>query len=214
MSQRVHVRSAYELAMELFAGRYRACGRPFVSHLVGTASVLARHGAEHELVVAGVLHAAYEHGDFGTGRTGALPDHRRRVRDVAGSRVEDLVARYHALDTDRVSAALDVADHPLVRMRVANEIDDCLDRGLLYSGEKRYALIAPRVERFAEAADDLGWHAMAAELREAFAQNRGSLPAGLSAQRFDSFRLPRRTPAQRRRRWLPFRKRRRPEDRV
>ena len=37
--RRVH--RGYGLAMQLFTGSYRGSGRPFLSHLVGTASVLA-----------------------------------------------------------------------------------------------------------------------------------------------------------------------------
>ena len=35
------VRDAYELAMVLFTGRFQPSGRPFVTHVVGTASILA-----------------------------------------------------------------------------------------------------------------------------------------------------------------------------
>src|SRR5690349_4857301 len=62
------VRAAYEFAAELFAGRFRACGRPFLAHLVGTTSILAEIGAAEIIVVAGLLHAAYEQGDFGVTR--------------------------------------------------------------------------------------------------------------------------------------------------
>jgi GT2 family glycosyltransferase len=40
---------------------YRPCGRPFLNHLVGTASVLVHFRFEMRLVVAGLLHAAYTH---------------------------------------------------------------------------------------------------------------------------------------------------------
>ena len=36
------VHRAYRLAARLHSARYRECGKPFVDHLVGTASVVAR----------------------------------------------------------------------------------------------------------------------------------------------------------------------------
>jgi len=86
-------RRAYELAAELFAGRFRPMGKPFVAHLVGVASLLQRFGAPPAAVVAGVVHSAYPQGDFGTGQTGRLPQHRERVREAIGPDAERLVDR-------------------------------------------------------------------------------------------------------------------------
>ena len=36
---RGQVLRAYELALQLFSGHYRANGKPFIAHLVGTASI-------------------------------------------------------------------------------------------------------------------------------------------------------------------------------
>lgn len=48
-------------ALRLSNGGYRPCGRPFINHLVGTASVLVHYGFETRLVEAALLHAAYTH---------------------------------------------------------------------------------------------------------------------------------------------------------
>jgi hypothetical protein len=42
-------------------GRYRADGRPFLNHVIGTASALVRYGFRPDVVAAGLLHAAYTH---------------------------------------------------------------------------------------------------------------------------------------------------------
>ena len=68
---------AYGAAIRLFTGRYRANGKPFSAHLVGTASILARHGASMDVIVAGLFHAAYLQGEFGSGKPGASPQRRR-----------------------------------------------------------------------------------------------------------------------------------------
>src|SRR5262249_35216584 len=60
---RIH--RGHGLAMQLFTGLFRGSGRPFLAHLVGTASVLASVRAPIEVVTAGLLHSAYSHGEFG-----------------------------------------------------------------------------------------------------------------------------------------------------
>jgi hypothetical protein len=52
---------AYHLAQVLMDGGYRPCGRPFINHLVGTASALIRYGFRVETVATGLLHSAYTH---------------------------------------------------------------------------------------------------------------------------------------------------------
>lgn len=66
--QRVH--HAHEAASRLFAGAYRPTYKPFVCHLVGTASVLARHRERVELIAAALVHSAYQLADFGDGSYG------------------------------------------------------------------------------------------------------------------------------------------------
>src|SRR5262245_13883641 len=92
------VRAGYDLAMNLFSASFRGSGKPLLSHLVGTASILASIGRSPAVVTAGLLHAAYALGDFGDGRFGTTDAKRARVRMAVGSEVEDLVARYTAFD--------------------------------------------------------------------------------------------------------------------
>ncbi len=56
------LRRAYGLATALTAGLYRPCGRPFINHLAGTASILLFYGCPLPHVLAGLLHAAHTHG--------------------------------------------------------------------------------------------------------------------------------------------------------
>jgi len=51
----------YWEALRLSDGGYRPCGRPFINHLVGAASVLVHYGFEVRLVQAALMHAAYTH---------------------------------------------------------------------------------------------------------------------------------------------------------
>ena len=52
------VLSGYELACELFSGIFRGSGKPFLAHVIGTASIVAALSAPANLVNAALLHAA------------------------------------------------------------------------------------------------------------------------------------------------------------
>jgi len=53
--------TACDFATLLFDGVYRPDGRPFLNHVLGTASALIRYEMREEVVLAGLLHAAYTH---------------------------------------------------------------------------------------------------------------------------------------------------------
>src|SRR4051812_2155144 len=129
------VRDAYELSAQLFSGRYRASGKTFVAHVVGTASCVAAIGGTPPMVSAALLHAAYEHGDFGPDQDRAHG--RARLVDEVGPEVEALVAEYTATplnvatieDLQRRAADLPSLTRDVVLIRTANEVDDHVDRG-------------------------------------------------------------------------------------
>src|SRR5689334_11953708 len=85
---------AYRFSLPLFSGRFRASGKTFFAHLVGTASVLASLQLDAAVVTAGLLHAAYTHGDFGDGGLGITETRRADVRAAVGASAEQHVARY------------------------------------------------------------------------------------------------------------------------
>jgi (p)ppGpp synthase/HD superfamily hydrolase len=96
----IEIEKAYRLAMNIFAGQYRPNGKTFISHLVGTASVLAARRAPTPVVSAGLLHAAYSHGRFSDPRSGITTIKRRRLRVAVGSDVEELVCKYSMMRWD------------------------------------------------------------------------------------------------------------------
>ena len=181
-AERQRVRAAYELAARLFAGAFRGNGKPFVAHLVGTAAVLAQHGAPLPVVLAGLLHAAYQQGNQRHRKTKKL------LRETLGPEVEELVARYAAYDWSCVPDRIEDNDRPIVLMRIANEVDECVDRGLLYSGGGKRQEVAAGVGGFATAARAFGKPRLAEELEAVFATNDDDLPEGYTADRDWSFR--------------------------
>jgi len=174
------VAGAYTLGTELFAGLHRASGKPFVAHAVGTASALVEARARLPVVVAGLLHAAYTHGEFGDGWRGMTVTKRARVRTVIGEESEAFVARYSRFEWREtlpgLRAALpglDAADREVVLMRLANELDDHLDLGILYhaDAERRLKRLGP-LAMCVDLAHELGQHRLADALAEAFAACR------------------------------------------
>jgi (p)ppGpp synthase/HD superfamily hydrolase len=134
------VLAAYELAMRIFSGQFLPSGKPFIDHLVGTASILASLRVPIEIVTAGLIHAAYHHGIFGGLKGGISEAKRREVRRSVGDVVEDYVARYDRLPWSEETAVayrdtldqLLPLDRDVLLIRVVNELEHVLDLGGLY----------------------------------------------------------------------------------
>lgn len=133
------IRSAYELATLLFAGHFRGSGKPFVCHLVGTASVLQRQGAPPSVVTAGLLHAVYLQPGLPRVR-GGLPS---LLRGSMGNEVESLVAAYAQMGEPAPDAGGPLA-RLLVWIRLADTFDDCLDGAVGLVGAVKRAEILER----------------------------------------------------------------------
>lgn len=168
------VRAAWDLAASLFAGAERGSGKPFIDHLVGTASGVVVGGGDAGVAAAALLHAAYEQGDFGDGRTGATASHRARVSDAVGPEAEELVLGYHELgwgpavaaDAARTAANAKGTARSVLLMRVANEVDDALDGALALSGKASAPSHATAVhEIVVDLAETVGTPALAAIAR-------------------------------------------------
>jgi (p)ppGpp synthase/HD superfamily hydrolase len=184
------VRNAYDLAVQLFTASFRGSGKPLIAHLVGTASILAWINQSPAIVAAGLLHAAYALGDFGGGRNGITPAKRDRVRRVVGADVEDLIAAYTNFDWNRQTIpgilarmqALSPRQRDVLVIRLANELEDHLDSGVLYCGnaEQRREFIRSPLNQSVDMARYLGLDSLAAALEAAFAETvSAELPGAL-----------------------------------
>lgn len=94
------VRNAYELAMDIFAGRFQPSGKIFLAHVVRTASILASLRLTAEVVAAGLLHNAYISGDFGDDCPGISTAKRKEIKQALGPETEEHIARFPAMNLD------------------------------------------------------------------------------------------------------------------
>ncbi len=195
------VARSYELSMNLFPGTYRGSGKPFLAHLAGTAGIVATLRARAALVATGLLHAAYTHGEFGNGWRGVSDAKRARIRAAVGPEIEDLVARYTALrwtpaSIPAIRARLDAMtalERDVLLVRLANELEDHLDLGILYLGDapRRLRFMREDLPAAVEMARRLGHPGLAESLTAAFDQiERAAISPVLRRSDAESFRLP------------------------
>jgi (p)ppGpp synthase/HD superfamily hydrolase len=182
------VRDAYELAARLFAGVMLPSGKLFIDHVVGTAAILAALRAPGDVVAAGLIHAAYFRGDFGTIGKSISNAKREEIKGSVGAAIEEYVAAYDAMgwDSKTIPALrdgvdkLDRIDRHVLLIRLANELEHRLDFADLYSDNAEW--LQRYMERYRSAmldmARDLGFPALAAELAQAFSEAAsGEIPS-------------------------------------
>lgn len=180
------VHRAYALMIELGNCEYRSSGRSLIEHCVGVASILADLGVRPPLVTAGLAHAAYLHGDFGSWGRRIDPKKRHRVRQAIGSESEECVHRYSHLAWYQVGigslrgrlSELDAIERDTVLMRLADQLDiyGRLDARYAANVDKRHQEVERRGEIVVEFARELGFPRMAAEFQHAFAIFRDTNP--------------------------------------
>jgi len=170
------VNKAYKFAIALFSGRFRASGKTFIAHLTGTASILAHLNASSSIVAAGLLHAAYDFGDFGGwNRRGVTTSKQIGLRQEVGIEVESYVAAYSALIWNyrtipkifHLLPQWELKQRSVLLIRLANELEEYLDLGLLYCGKKIEIYGSHQTDMVSEMASNLGFPALASALTSA-----------------------------------------------
>lgn len=175
-SELKRVANAFKFAMQIFTGMFRASGKTFIAHLVGTASILAHLQAPCKLIITGLLHAAYSHGDFGTGQIGITKAKKNQLVQVVGEEIEDYIARFTTLDwntqvmaiTCEQVATLNMIERDILLVRLANELEERLDLGILYCGDFKHQIYAERDYLLPEIAIKIGYPALAEAFNKAF----------------------------------------------
>jgi hypothetical protein len=173
------VRDAYGVSSEQLAGYFRASGRTFLAHVVGTASITAAFGANPAVIAAALLHANYAHGRFPNRFGEDVGAMRRWLRRRVGGSLEELVYLYSRLQLESVARYFpDRLDHmPIglanaIVIRIANGIEDRLSGDHHYFDsaawlEQSNAQIQHWMPAFTAIAGRLGMGDMAAILQDA-----------------------------------------------
>jgi (p)ppGpp synthase/HD superfamily hydrolase len=131
----------YELALDVCGAAIRPNGKPFLCHLVGTASIVVSWGSGGDEVVCALVHSAYTHGVFADPRPGMTDEKREAVSQAVGVECEALVAAYTELAWAREAIegyvtsvdALGASQRTAIRVRLANELEDHLDLGMCFA---------------------------------------------------------------------------------
>ena len=190
--------AAYCLAMEIFGGHFRPNGKPFVCHLIGTASVLASLAVPMPTVLCGLLHAVYSHGDFKGQRRGLTDRKRKQVRDIVGKDVEGLLHAYTVLSWNAAEVRalhsrinqLSDEERAVVLVRLANELEDHLDLGMAYCGKSSSKSLLEAGDEMLELARRIGRPELASELAQAMDEQRSAgIPAALCRTDKASFQV-------------------------
>ncbi len=195
---------AYFLAAECTSRLFRGSGKPFISHLVGTASALVYEQRSIDVITAALLHAVYQ--DRVPFAGGASLDARRRViRARFGDACEELVDGYHEFEFERLDQYGGLAlqeRSEVVFIRLADELEDLYDYGLLMHGKDgedasvrgtadwrliQKARILPELLRAAHA---VGADSLANAIHYWAERSRSVCwPAGLRSERYTSYEL-------------------------
>jgi hypothetical protein len=124
--QRRRLANAYELALRQVYPLARGSGKPFIAHLVGTASLVLESGRSDDWVIGALLHALYQRRVPFQG--GLSPEQRRGViADGFGSAVDDLVDRYTEFESEDLSrppTEFPASDSDVLTLRLADELED------------------------------------------------------------------------------------------
>jgi (p)ppGpp synthase/HD superfamily hydrolase len=194
------VAKAYQVATRLFANRFRPCGRPFVAHLVGTSATLAWLKCPIHMVVAALLHSAYQEGDFPNSLEGMTATKRKELGAAIGAEAEALVAAY-TLGSRSLTGLL--ASHArfnemspferdILLMQLANELDDYRELAGNYAAnaDERVDVIRKSGQQQVEMAGWLGRPQLAQALRETYADSIAAVvPAPLVSRFADGYAI-------------------------
>lgn len=174
------VKKTYDLAIQLFSGRFQENGKEFISHCVGTASILASLGQSVDIVATGLIHNVYWTGDFGDGERGITRKKQLYIRQTLGSNVENLVSCFNSFQWGekffpRIHASLAAMtqlDQTIVLLYLADNVEHNLNFGsTYYSAQERSSYCPSNGNLMIEMANILGFPFLAQHLEAVQRQN-------------------------------------------
>ena len=176
-----YLRGAYAFVMQVFSGYVQGHGKSFLSHNVGTASILASLGAPIQVVAAGLMHNVYDCADFGDGQIGITPSHQKTIVRVVGKEAEGFLATFNTLWCNQDSYT-SIRDHltdydqfqrMAVLLHLADHLEHNLDNGTLYFYDDESAWRRKNYEVLVEMAIILGYPVLGNEIQRVHQEHEG-----------------------------------------
>lgn len=114
----------------------RGSGKTFITHLVGTASLVRESGCPEYWVIGALLHALHQHRvPF---ESSLAPEERRAVlADRFGTQVAELVRRYTSFESEGLAAFMGAGaavDIDVLTLRLADKLEDVCGYALALHG--------------------------------------------------------------------------------
>lgn len=170
------INRTYEIATEFFAGCYRPSGKTFMAHVVGTASILISLNISATIISASLIHSIYQEGDFGNYKQGFSFAKRKKIKSLLGEEIETYVFNYANFKwnyqeiikiRDNLESMTSL-EKDLILMRLADQLEDCLDLGILYcsNGHIRKQSLQNKKGFLVEIAHKIGFPKLAEELEK------------------------------------------------
>lgn len=175
--------NSYEVAKELCSCLHRPSGNTHLSHLIGTASILAKLKVPVEISAAGLLHSLYSHGEFGDGEHKIKRFKRQYIKKRLGHKIEEYVAGYAALkwfgddvisDINKNMDNFSSFEKEVILIRIADALDEFNDYGNLYVSNpdgriEYFEKVTPAIK---EISNKIGYPALGKELEKRLAEHK------------------------------------------
>ena len=183
-----YMHHVYHLAIKLYPSLFRPNGKEHLAHAVGTASILCSLQKRVSIIAAGLLHAAYQNGEFPSWRKGPTKANRNYIQKIVGQETEEHIAHYFHLNWDSKNlehlrehfTGLSILDRDSLLIRLADLLEKCVDLGTLFSskgGGPRQSILKKGQTRV-DLAVKLGYPALAEQLQAAHeAVLKGEVPS-------------------------------------
>ena len=134
------VHRVYMDSLPLLSGRFRPSGKPLQDHLIGTASILAARRAPLKFLLVAILHAAHDEGDFGALANLSASSKRGQLKKLLDDESEILLAAYAHFEWNTQAIlraaenfeALSATERDVIFLRLANDLEDNLDKAVLF----------------------------------------------------------------------------------
>ncbi|MCZ6799626.1 MAG: hypothetical protein O7F12_03980 [Nitrospirae bacterium] len=174
-----YLRGTYEFAMQVFSGYFQANGKSYLSHVVGTASILASLDVQVNIVAVGLLHNVYGNGDFGDGQSGLTSTHQKTIIQVVGEEVEAYLAAFKTMRWGpQVFPAIrdhlgeyDSVRRTVVLVHLADYLEHHLSGGLLYYSDRQRHWFYDCHDVFVEMYTNFGFPTLAEAFQQVHQEN-------------------------------------------